>query len=301
MLLFSNGGARKKKSKTAKKARVVKGRLSPPVDVRSRNSVPEFENLLKKGPLTIVLIYADWCGACNRFKENTWNDVLHMNNRTMNVGSVREDMIGATSLANAKISHYPSLLLVGTDKRPAEFVSPDGNQTNALPNQEKENLLKILKTPVDEVPLATNAKNLEVKTNYLQNAMPSPETSPLSLVNEPVEVASPMSEVEAQETLPTPTAIAMPPNTNLDLKTSIQNAATAVRTPIAKPIVGGSRMNVGGLFSALSEVAQKGLPAALLVSGTQFIGLKGKRKSSPRTRKARGRKRNQFGRFSRRR
>ena len=45
MLLFSNGGASKKKSR---KAKVVKGRLSAPVDVRSRDSVPAFEKLLER-------------------------------------------------------------------------------------------------------------------------------------------------------------------------------------------------------------------------------------------------------------
>ena len=72
MLLFSNGGAKSKKRQSLRKKKVAAGRLMSPVDVRSPSDVMGLEQLLEKGPLTIVLIYADWCGACHRFKENTW-------------------------------------------------------------------------------------------------------------------------------------------------------------------------------------------------------------------------------------
>ena len=43
------------------------GRVNP-MDVRSKSDVGAFENLLGRGPLTIVLVYADWCGHCQTFK-----------------------------------------------------------------------------------------------------------------------------------------------------------------------------------------------------------------------------------------
>lgn len=296
--MFSNGGAKKKRTR---KSAVAKGRLAPAVDVRSRDSIGSFEKLLEKGPLTLVLVYADWCGACHRFKENTWKNVLKMKNRTMNISSVREDILPQTSLANSKISHYPSLLLVGKDKRPAEFVTPEGEQTNALPNDEKGNLEQILQTPVEEVPQVTNAKNLK----------PAPTATAENLATEaavPVEEApvSPMGELEAQESLPTPQALpvnAVPPNANLDLQTTIQNAKTAQSMAPPKPIVGGgsARRSNGGLLGALGAIVSQGVPAALLVAGTQaFVKRKGARRH--RTRKvSRGQKRNKLGRFSRRR
>lgn len=307
--MFSNGGASKKKSR---KTKVVKGRLSPPVDVRARDSIPAFEKLLEKGPLTLVLVYADWCGACHRFKENTWNHVTKMNGRTMNISSVREDMLPQTSLAESKISHYPSLLLVGKDKRPAEFVSPEGEQTNALPNSEKKNIEQLLKTPVEEVPEVTTAKNLTVEPiEEAANLTTEPAVIEEEVVaNIPTNQASPMSEVEAQETLPTPKALsanALPPNANLDLKTTIQNATAAANTPPPKPIIGGGlgveRRN-GSLFSTLSTMAATGVPAALLVASTQAFLKKpksGNKKRVTRKRKDKGQKRNKLGRFSRRR
>jgi hypothetical protein len=256
-------------------------------------------------------VYADWCGACHRFKENTWNHVTKMNDRTMNISSVREDMLPATSLANSKISHYPSLLLVGKDKKPAEFESPEGEPTNALPNNESKNIQQLLKTPVEEVPVVTTARNLVVEPVEAAANLPMEPT----VVEENVVVntgPSPgpnMSVAESQETLPTPNALpksAMPPNANLDLKTSIQNATAAANTPAPKPIVGGRRLD-GGLYSALSGLATQGIPAALLVASTQALLKPVKRRSSGRgrTRKvkvnSKGQKRNKLGRFSRRR
>ena len=126
------------------------GRIMSPVDVRSADKVGAFEGMLGSGPITLVLVYADWCGHCQRFKKETWNDLTAMSNRKMNIAAVRDDMLPKTSLANSKIKGYPSLMLVGTDKRPAEF-SEDGEVTNAMPSNEKKNLQSLLQTPLPEV------------------------------------------------------------------------------------------------------------------------------------------------------
>ena len=248
-----------------------------------------------------MLVYADWCGACHRFKENTWNNVTKMKDRTMNISSVREDMLPKTSLANAKISHYPSLLLVGPDKRPAEFTSPEGEPTNALPNNEKKNIEQLIQTPVEDIPQVSNAKNLTIEP--VMSAANLPTETPITAEADESGLSIPVSELEAQNTLPTPKALsanAMPPNMNLDLKTSIQNANATANTPPPKPIVGGARAETGSLFAALTSVASQGLPAGLLVAATQVFGKKKTRRATRRTRKVKGQKRNKIGRFSRR-
>ena len=233
MLVFSNGGAKAAKTK-AKKKTMKMGRLTDAVDVRSKSDVAGFEKLLEKGPLTLVLVYADWCGACHRFKENKWNNVLSMKNRTMNISSVREDMLPETSLADAKVPHYPTLMLVGKDKKPAEFTMPNGNVTNALPPEAKENVTKIVQTPVPELPEpdAVNAVVNEVV------ATPVAEEAP---------IATPMPASSSVNN-------ALPPSMNSDLQQSIQNATAVASTP-TKNIVGG------GLFSALQKIAKKSTTA----------------------------------------
>ena len=140
----------KGKGKTRKAGKMRMGRIMSPVDVRSADKIGLFEGMLGSGPITLVLVYADWCGHCQRFKKETWNDLTAMSTRKMNIAAVRDDMLPKTSLANSKIKGYPSLMLVGPDKRPAEF-SEEGEVTNAMPSNEKKNLQSLLQTPLPEV------------------------------------------------------------------------------------------------------------------------------------------------------
>ena len=41
------------------------GKILPPIDVRSENMLHEIKKRITKGPITIILVYADWCGHCH--------------------------------------------------------------------------------------------------------------------------------------------------------------------------------------------------------------------------------------------
>jgi len=121
------------------------GRISLPMDVKSSDAVPAFESMLTKGPMAVVLVYADWCGHCDQYKKNVWSPLKSVKNRTINMASVREDMIKNTSLKDAKIDGYPSILVVGKDKKPAVFKSTSG-VTNALPESNDVSTMRSLIT-----------------------------------------------------------------------------------------------------------------------------------------------------------
>lgn len=145
------------------------GKLNP-IDVRSKSDVSAFESLLGKGPLTIVLVYADWCGHCQTFKEKMWNQVSSMPNKTLNTASVHYDMVENTSVKNAKIDGYPSLLLVGTNKQPATFKG-DSGETNAMPAPGSvEELKNMVNTPVNNPVVSANT----VATTVVNNASNDP-------------------------------------------------------------------------------------------------------------------------------
>lgn len=237
---FSGGVVKAKKTKKSTK-KVTSGRVSSPVDVRSKTDLAKFETLLEKGPITLVLVYADWCGACHRFKENKWNNVLSMKNRTMNISSVREDMLPETSIANAKVPHYPTLLLVGNDKKPAEFTMPNGEITNALPPEAKENVSKIVQTTMN----TSNPVNEVINKNGYASAS--------THVSTPYPMASAKPEEEFVEQVVNEEVI-VPPSMKEDMNESIQNASLVASTkPPARNIVGGGGGGGGGLLRALSK------------------------------------------------
>ena len=130
--------------------RMVKS--SKTVDVRSTKDVANLENILKMGPITVVLIYADWCGHCTRFKENVWSKLLNSSHRA-NLASIHHDQLENTILKDAKIKGYPSVLVVGKDGKPAVFKGPAGEEepTNAMPNADLETLKKIVDADAETI------------------------------------------------------------------------------------------------------------------------------------------------------
>jgi thiol-disulfide isomerase/thioredoxin len=245
------------------------------MDVRSRKQIKGFEDLLGKGPLTLVLVYADWCGACHRFRENTWKEIQNLPNKSVNITSVREDVFPETSLKNTKINYYPSLLLVGNDKKPAEFTSPKGEPTNVLPNNSKELLSKIVTSPLPETASAivnnTNKDNLENSFAAISTAKKNNTGS-----------ASPPME-DLFESV-------KPPSMAEDLNTGFEPAANPNATT---PAPGKTPVAGGGLLGALSKIISKGTKAFRIRRHSR------KARKGRKTRKVL--KRNKLGRFSRRR
>ena len=129
-----------------------KGGKGKVLDVRSDAAVKAFEKRLSSGPLTLVYVNAKWCGACHRFNDEVWSHLTKIKNKSVNLASVDSEMIGKTSLANVPRKFYPTLMLVGKDKKPATFKDEEGNATNAMPrnntlSEDREALSNLVKNP----------------------------------------------------------------------------------------------------------------------------------------------------------
>ena len=248
----------RKTKKNGSKARM--GRLMSPVDVRSADKIGAFENMLGKGPLTLVLVYADWCGHCHRFKKDTWKDLTAMSNRKMNIASVRDDMLPKTSLSKSTLKGYPSLMLVGTDKRAAEFKDEENEVTNALPSNEKKDLQSLLQTPLPNVnatlsanlvtPVKTVSAPMEPSTT-VNSRPPSPAANLRGSLKPPTPTMKPMNSAEVDEdVLNTPISATMPPDASQDM-----SQEPLELTPSKTPVGGGN------LLTSLIRLAKSGTKA----------------------------------------
>jgi hypothetical protein len=165
---------------TRSKRRVTRrnGRKPRVLDVRSRGAVKAFENLIVQGPLTLVYVNAKWCGACHRFNKEVWSPLTKLKNKGLNLASVDSEYIGKTSLANVPRKFFPTLMLVGRDKKPAEFKDENGEPTNAMPRKEslaedRETLSALVQAPLNHP--------LNINTETLVNTIDTP------LINQDVE------------------------------------------------------------------------------------------------------------------
>jgi len=99
------------------------GTLYPPLDVRTPHAVQEIIKRITKGPVTVVLVYADWCGHCHTLMPH-FKAASQLPQRNAQVISIRDDMLPQYNKVINNLNHsapelnvegYPSVLLVGPD------------------------------------------------------------------------------------------------------------------------------------------------------------------------------------------
>jgi len=208
--------------RVAKKAKVLK--------VDSEKKVPMFNSLIKSGSVTFVLVYADWCGACTRFKKNIWNPMCNgpaRHNRAM----IDSEMIKKTSLANADFEYLPSIILVDGEGKMHGFQKPDGTNTHAMPTpQSLGEMKKAVNSPITPSS-PTMAETLENTGPALQPpAEPNAEEEADYQVN---------TQAEAQLTIePITTPNANPLKNN---NISAPQGEAYVPTPMVAPQKGGAK------------------------------------------------------------
>lgn len=281
------------------------------LDVRSQNEVSDLEKMISIGPLTLVLVYADWCGHCHNFKEKMWNEVNTIPNKSVNTASVHYDMLDKTSLANSKIEGYPSLLLVGTDKKPADFVEEDGTKTNAMPPPANVSELK----SIVQTPLPTPVRNansvaqtivnrgnmgpeeevveaVSVKPNTVETMAEVVEETPMNVVSNNknrnvFSISNVISNNKNRNTKPsvvnapsfkpaTAESLGVPPDALTDLVESQR------RQPSSSDIQSGGGARGGGLYAALLEVTKEAAPAAFFLAAASLKAKRSKKTRSNR-------------------
>jgi len=111
----------------------------PPVDITNVNDLNELDKRLEAGPITLVFVYADWCGHCQRYKPNM-EELEGMSNRSVQTVRIRDDVFPKSSINGAKIEGYPSLLLIKPrenaeeNPKPIVFEQENGETTNVIPD-----------------------------------------------------------------------------------------------------------------------------------------------------------------------
>ena len=122
-----------KQSKTKTRGRKISstvGDILSHIDVRSKKDIPEFIKRITKGPVTVVLVYADWCGHCHTYKPE-FNKLAQSPNRTSQVLSLNETMVDAANESlkklnnnakSIKVDGYPSTLVVSNNGSLVENV-----------------------------------------------------------------------------------------------------------------------------------------------------------------------------------
>ena len=205
------------KAKAGAKAK-AKGSV---LKVDSADKIAAMESLLGKGSITFVLIYADWCGACTRFKKNIWNPMCQKSATHSRI-ALRDDMVKNTSLSSANFDYLPSLVVVDENGKIQSFKTPEGKDTNAMPTpQSLQEMNTIVNVPVGNVgnvgpsgnvgptPNITPSQENQFQMSPLEEDPEIPLSPPLTheLMNEPLTItprSKPTASTLGKSYIPTP-------------------------------------------------------------------------------------------------
>jgi thiol-disulfide isomerase/thioredoxin len=239
------------------------------VSVRSPEHFSELDKLIEKGPITFILVHADWCGPCQSYKP-LWSEMEQSPGRIANMAMVHHDMVeNSALLKKAKIPGFPTVLKVHPNGKIEEYIS-ENKKTNAVPNiRDKKAMISMLK----EIPNVSNLnKNSNsVKQNSTVSIQPVSRTANPGLVSSGPRNFATNSRVMKSNPIDY-TKVVLPQASH----------PVSVNTPSnVRPMKGGA------LFNALLGVLNKAGPASILFAASQMLPPKKNTGSSMRrTRKA---------------
>jgi thiol-disulfide isomerase/thioredoxin len=280
------------------------GRIFPPIDVRSAKDFPEMMKRLVEGPVSIVLIYADWCGHCDTFKphfdtaskspersvqsikinESVLNDAnSYLSKNLSNSSSFNAEgypHMEARSANNVPLSKMDVVrdtdtmtrVMNETGKMPSSFVFNNSGFMNESVSAKKNNMnsMNAIKNSMNEGDVFSLNDNVE----SLASSRP--------VIGESVKLSNKdsMSSIEDQPIIAEP-----PMPENIEQSAPVDIASSVAQS--APVITVGTDMDTteqkgGALFSTIGQVAYKLAPAGLLLGlATQVV--KPRRKNVKKT------------------
>jgi hypothetical protein len=219
------------------------------IDVTKLEDVDKLVQHIKHNVVTLLLIYADWCGHCGTFKEEVWKKLAALKGRKVAMAQINEKMLASTPFADTKIDGYPTNMLVGKDMKPAVFKDETGESTNSMPNTRN---LPVMTKLVKANPSQVMAEN-SIVTPLEASAIPTPEVE-AKMDEEGTNIMNTLKSGQAIEVLKPTESVPNPPNVEDDI--------LSTQIPPKKPLNGGGSLYKsvveGSLYRSLVEAARGG-------------------------------------------
>jgi thiol-disulfide isomerase/thioredoxin len=286
----------------------VAGKIMPPLDVRSKSHLSEFKKRIQKGPLTIIMVYADWCSHCHTMMP-PFDEASKSPKRSIQSIKLNEQMLPHvnefvnrninSSAKPINVEGYPSIILVDNKGNKVTDIEPVRDTKTMSQVMEKSasiannaglnmelNEIKAQNTNVGEEEMKGSFTQSEVSNNASKskNNNMKPKNSIVNIQ----EVPSTLSNMETNEILNKMTK----PVNNTRPKSNIKEEAeevTSLVAPISPPLInsdientenpqnpsfntisGGGRRG-GSLMSALARTTYTLAPAAALMATAALV------------------------------
>ena len=264
------------------------GRIFPPVDVRNKGALGEVLKRIKAGPITIMMVYADWCGHCKEFKPH-FDAAARTPDRTVQTVKVSEPMVSEVndairsmnaSAAPLAVEGYPTVLLLD-------------NKGNSITEVNAVKDTAVMKKVMKEA--GQNAEEVALSSPKA----PSGSAAPPSL-NVFAEESANIERKKSQGARSLPTDPTMDEMGSLPrvVSTRSENAEDVAGNTVLPPgeeddliNPGGAAQKGGSLYAAMASSAYRLAPAAILL-GMAGVGAATmrRRRGARKTLRRRGRR-----------
>lgn len=249
-------------------SRSVMGKLLPPIDITDNSQLGELDKRISIGPITLVLIYADWCGHCKKFKP-MMDSLEQLPQRSVQIARVRDNVLPNSAVANIPNEGYPSLMLVKPDGTAATFQTKEGKTTNVIPDHTDEQKMTALITQAG-TPEGVSLLNSSQPANEIQEMSP-PSASNMSMLTQETAAGSTGSQPPSSilgDRLSSESVGTLNRNMNRSYTKLKESQYPAGSGSLSGGGRGSSRsQGGGGLWRALYSASQGLAPAAALFLG----------------------------------
>lgn len=162
------------KKGTKKKATGKNMGHSNVLDVTSSAHIPKIHDMLKKNKVVIVLIWADYCGHCHKYKSDVWENLVANSKRRAGLMTIHHDQLeNVPEPIPKKVDGYPTVFQVTKDGAVKEYTSEEARDLKAMnsrvmneeepemeeegPESRMENSLKLTDDAENEQALTENS------------------------------------------------------------------------------------------------------------------------------------------------
>lgn len=208
------GGKYAKKSRRRHKVQSTVGNILPPIDVRSPKDIPGFMKRVLAGPVTIVLVYADWCGHCVEFMPK-FKSMIRSPERTTQVASIESSM--EKQVKDALQKNNSQVKPINVEGYPTTLIMDNkGNSLKTIPRDSLSTVLKeggplaeksIAKSPnMQPPPTAEPSPNMQQApiAQPSPNMQQAPITSPRNIQQQPPIKNKPLTPLEELDSVRLP-------------------------------------------------------------------------------------------------
>ncbi len=158
--------------------------------IDTAKDIPKFEEMLKKSPVTIIMVHLDWCGHCKRAKPG-FMEVAKQNHPGVNFAMLNGDIQGQTSIKDIKVEGVPEFIVhANANGRstssvvPISYEKPDieklavasvnaVNQMSALPKTMAIDVLNNIKKN-KSAPITNSVATAMAPVTMSESALPIP-------------------------------------------------------------------------------------------------------------------------------